>query len=194
MEAYLKYYDILEITPDATLKEIRKSYFYLKELYSGEAIEIAALYEDFSTELRSDYLVRLDEAYENLVELAENNRITPKQQNVTINDELRLWIDGIDCFTGEQLRCIRERMGVDYKAMFTVTRIQPQFLENIEKEYFEAFQAEIYLRSYLIEYTRFLLLDTNKVLADYMPRYRSWSANRAGKSVGAVSDLLSKMA
>lgn len=177
MEAYLKYFDILELPQEATIEDIRRNYFYLKTLYSGDSIEITALNADFSQELRQDYLSRLDDAHEKLKALLENKKPAAVLPVVSMDDELCRTIKGINCFSGTALRSIRERLGVELKEMFDVTRIQPQYLEDIENERFDSFRAEVYLRSYLVEYTRFLSLDTRKVLADYMPRYRAWAAN-----------------
>jgi len=177
MEAYLKYYDLLELPLEATIEEIRKNYSDLKALYSGESIEIKALNTDFSRELQQDFLFRLDDAYAQLALLLENKRPAVIKTAVTIDDGLRDWIKNINCFTGTALRNIRERMGVDLKDIFAASRIQPQYLEDIENEQFGSFRAEVYVRSYLIEYTRFLSLDTRKVLADYLPRYRKFQGH-----------------
>jgi len=177
MEAYLKYYDLLELPPEATIEEIRKNYSDLKALYSGESIEIKALNTDFSRELQQDFLFRLDDAYAQLTLLLESKRPAVTNTAVTMDDGLRDWIKSINCFTGAALRNIRERMGVDLKDIFAATRIQPQYLEDIENDKFGSFRAEVYLRSYLIEYTRFLSLDTQKVLADYLPRYRKFQGH-----------------
>lgn len=174
MEAYLKYYDLFELSPEATIEEIHRNYAYLKTLYSGDSIEIRALNADFSQEMQQDYLFRLDEAYEKLNLLLENKKPAVTNKTVIMDDELSDWIKSINCFTGLVLKKIRERMGVDLKDIFAVSRIQPQYLEDIENEQFSSFRAEVYLRSYLIEYTRFLSLDTQKVLADYLPRYRKF--------------------
>lgn len=178
MEACHKYFDLLELTPEASAEDIRKSYLRLKNLYSGDSIEIAALNSDYSLELRQEFLSRLDDAYEKLCMRPENDKQAMVQRSVSMDDELCTWVKGLNCFTGAALRTIRERMGVDLKSIFAVTRIQTQYLEDLENERFDSFRAEVYLRSYLIEYTRFLSLDTPKVLADYLPRYRAWAENR----------------
>jgi hypothetical protein len=172
MEACQKYYDLFELSPDATIDEIRKHYSYLKSLYSGDAIEIAALNTDYTQNLQQDYLSRLDDAYEQLQQALENKKPAVAKQVAVIDDGLRDWIKSITCFTGDTLRAIRVRMGIELHDIFTVSRIQPHYLEDIENEQFSSFRAEVFLRSYLIEYTRFLSLDTQKVLADYLPRYR----------------------
>lgn len=177
MEAYQKFYDLLDLPPEATIEEIRKKYSDLKVLYSGDSIEITALNADFSPELQQDFLSRLDDAYEKLTLLLENKRPAAPKKTAIMDDELSDWIKNISCFTGGVLRNIRERMGVDLKDIFAVSRIQPQYLDDIENEQFGSFRAEVYLRSYIIEYTRFLSLDTQKVLADYLPRYRKFQGH-----------------
>lgn len=177
MEGYRKYFDLLELPPEATIEDIRRNYSYLKTLYSGDSIEIAALNTDFSQELRQDYLSRLDDAHEKLGTLLENKKPAVALPAVSMDDELRRSIECINCYSGAALRSVRERMGVELREMFDITRIQPRYLEDIESERFDSFRAEVYLRSYLVEYTRFLSLDTRRVLADYMPRYRAWAAD-----------------
>jgi hypothetical protein len=174
MEAFLKYFDLFELTPEATIEEIHRNYASLKALYSGESIEIKALNTDYSQELQQDYLSRLDDAYEQLKLLLENKRPAVTKKTVVMDDGICDWIKSITCFTGAVLRNVRERMGVDLNDIFAVSRIQLRYLEDIENEQFGSFRAEVYLRSYIIEYTRFLSLDTQKVLADYLPRYRKF--------------------
>ena len=169
------YYDLLELPPDADIADIQKSYRYLKNLYSGDSIEIIALNDDFSQELRQDYLARLDNAYEQLSELLKGNKPVAVVHPVTMDNELQSWIDDFKCLTGATLRSIRERVGIELKDIFAATRIQPQYLDDIENEAFSTFRAEVFLRSYLVEYSRFLALDPQRVLADYMPRYRTWA-------------------
>lgn len=194
MEEYLRYFDLLELTPEATTKEIYDSYCHLKSLYSGDSIVISALNQDFTDELRDDYLSRLDEAYEKLSLRIENNIPAAKLQVITMDDELRSWVESIDCFTGAALKSVRERAGVDLKDISAVTRIQTKHLQNIEDEVFGVFHAEIYLRSFLVEYSNFLRLDTQKVLNDFLPRYRAWAVTRQGRGFGDAVTWLTKMA
>ena len=179
MEAYLKYFDLLELSPEATIEDIRKNYSDLKALYTGDSIEITALNGDYSPELLNDYLFRLDDAYEKLKLLLETQKPVVIKKAIIMDEGMADWIRSINCFTGVALRTIRERMGVDLKSIFAATRIQPQYLEDIENENFRTFRAEVYLRSYIVEYTRFLSLDTQKVLDDYLPRYRKFHGQNA---------------
>jgi curved DNA-binding protein CbpA len=194
MDNYRNYFDLLELPQDAVIEDIRTNYRYLKNFYSSDSLEITALNGDFTQELAQDYLSRLDEAYEKLCELLKNKKPAVVPQAPNMDEELSQWIKDIDRFSGAALRSIRERLGVDLKDMYAVTRIQPQFLEDIENEVFESIRAEAYLRSYIVEYTRFLSLDTQRVLADYIPRYRSWAAKRQVHSIRDADNLLTKIA
>jgi len=175
MEECDQYFELLELTPEASLDDIRRRYRYLKTLYGGDSIEIRALHDDFSQELWTDYLARLDRAFEKLNALTEKNKaVAAAPVRKELDQELRSWIGQIGCFDGAALRAVRERLQVDLQSIFTVTRIKLNFLEAIEQETFDEFPAEVYLRSYLIEYSRFLGLDSQRVLMDYLPRYRQW--------------------
>jgi hypothetical protein len=178
MEEYDACFELLELTSESSLEDIRKRYRYLKKLYSGDSIEIRALNDDFSQDIKEDYLTRLDKAFEKLSELSEKNNPLAKRHGADMDTEMRLRVSQIESFTGAALKSIRERMNVDLTDIFTITRIQPHFLDAIECEEFGSFQAEVYLRSYLIEYTRFFSLDTQRVLSDYLPRYRDWIAQQ----------------
>lgn len=177
MEEYNQYFELLELTPEASLEEIRRRYRYLKTLYAGDSIEIRALHDDFSQELLADYLQRLDRAYEALHAVREKSKVVAATAARRVPDQAAQdWMASIVCFDGATLKAVRERLGVELQAIFTVTRIQQRFLEDIEAESFASFPAEVYLRSYLIEYSRFLGLESARVLGDYLPRYRAWHA------------------
>jgi len=193
METHRKYFALLELPPTATIKEVRNKYRYLKNLYSSDSIEILALNEDFSPELREEFLSRLDDAYEKLILLLEDEKPSQRQQDIKMDDETRLWIEQISCFDGAALRAVRERLGVDLKDMFIVTRIQVHHLQEIETEIFDFFRAEVYLRSFIVEYARFFSLDPQRVLADYMPRYQSWASSSERPSLDDVPDMLAMM-
>lgn len=178
MDELERCYALLELTPDASIDDIRRSYRNLKSLYSGDSIEIRALKEDYLQEMREEYLARLEDAFEKLNALPEKNRMLDIAPVKTVDEGLKNWVAQFDCFSGAVLRSIRERMNIDLKTMFEVTRIQIQYLEDIENERFASFRAEVYLRSYLIEYARFLALDTKKVLDDYLGLYRQGMASQ----------------
>jgi len=70
-EEFQKYLEMLELDPDASLAEIKKSYLHLKRLYSTESIVISPIADEFPEEKRRDILHQIEEAYANLLALLE---------------------------------------------------------------------------------------------------------------------------
>ena len=70
-EEYQKYLKILELDPDATLTEIKKSYLHLKRLYSEDSIAISPISEEFTQERRRRILSQIEEAYHGLLAILE---------------------------------------------------------------------------------------------------------------------------
>lgn len=181
MEECDQYFELLELDPDASLDAIRRRYRYLKTLYGSDSIEIRALNGECYDEVRADYLERLDRAFAVLNSLTSKNKAVAAAPPGRCQDDEHLrWVGQLGCLDGPSLRAVRERLQIDLKTIFSSTRIQPHLLEALEAEDFNSFTAEVYLRSYLIEYSRSLGLDSSKVLNDYLPRYRQWLAARKG--------------
>ncbi len=70
-EEYHKYLEILELGPDASLVEIKKSYLHLKRLYSTDSIVISPIAEEFPEEKRKEILQQIEGAYTKLLSLLE---------------------------------------------------------------------------------------------------------------------------
>lgn len=74
-------------------------------------------------------------------------------------------------FRGSILKIIRERRGLSMDLIADKTKININYLENIEAEKYHQLPAEVFLKSYLSQYARFLGLDAKKVVEDYMRFY-----------------------
>lgn len=83
-EEYHKYLKILELNPNATLTEIKRSYTHLKRLYSADSIVISPIAEEFSEEKREEILIQIEEAYNSLLTLLEkeNKNIQKKEKKI----------------------------------------------------------------------------------------------------------------
>ncbi len=79
--------------------------------------------------------------------------------------------EGVE-FRGSILKIIRERRGVSMDLVAEKTKININYLENIEAEKYHQLPAEVFLKSYLSQYARFLGLDAKKVVEDYMRFYK----------------------
>jgi len=82
-------------------------------------------------------------------------------------------------YNGPNLAEIRKRCGITLKAIWEETKIPINTLENIEIENYEALPPEVYTRSFVSTYAKFLSLDPKKALKDYMERYYVWKADNA---------------
>ncbi|MBI1810736.1 MAG: helix-turn-helix domain-containing protein [Nitrospirae bacterium] len=176
IEDYKKYFEALELSPDAQLSEVRNSYLNLKSLYSNDSIVTSAIAYELSEEKRHDILEQVEEAYTKLIDFFENKGSNPsgsKKPSFVVGEELKQYMSGMTSFSGESLREIREKLGVNLKDMAVFTKIRKQYFEDIEREKFSSLPAEVYLKGYIMEYARYLSLDPVKVANDYIGRYRA---------------------
>jgi lipopolysaccharide export system ATP-binding protein len=83
-EEYHKYLEILELGPDASLVEIKKSYLHLKRLYSTDSIVISPIAEEFPEEKRKEILQQIEGAYTKLLSLLEkeDRKILKKEKKI----------------------------------------------------------------------------------------------------------------
>jgi len=68
---------------------------------------------------------------------------------------------------GDKLKREREIKGLSYEKISEELKIQPKFLEALEKEDFKQFPAETYLKSFLKTYSEYLGLDSTEILNLY---------------------------
>jgi flagellar biosynthesis protein FlhG len=179
-----KYYDILELPPDAPFAEVRKKYLYLSAFYMGDSMELAALNGDAPYHRRQIILAELQDAYNKMKDIL--GREEPAQQpsespKVSVSDSMKDYLNGITAYSGPILKEIREKMAIDLGGMANATKVQKRYLEEIEAEQFVRIPAEVYLRGYVIEYARYLSLDHQKVAEDYMKRYRKFRSSSEEK-------------
>jgi hypothetical protein len=166
-EEYSKYFEILELSTDSSLTEVRKAYLHLKDLYSKASIVTLAVENETSEDLNKQILLQVEDAYINLLSLYKEEGRTPER-------DIKNIVSGVTIFNGPALREIRERLSIDLRDVSLVTKIQIQHLENIELEKYEALPVEVYIRGYVEGYARYLSLDPKKVADDYMSEYYVW--------------------
>ena len=174
-----RYLEILELSPNASLSEIRSSYLYLRALYSSDSIVTAAIAHEFPENDRQAILKQIEEAYLKLAEFFKNKAAAQeyKERPPVANSNIKDFLANITTFSGPTLQTIRERLMVELKDIANFTKIRKQYFENIELERFEALPTEVYLRGYVVEYARYLSLDPARVADDYLARYRAWKAS-----------------
>jgi len=173
---YNKYFEILELSPDATLPEIRKAYLFLKDLYSKESIATIPVDDDIPEGRKEEILIQIEDAYHRLLkffkEEAEKSRQIKKPLLPAEGSEKEL--PEIANFSGQTLKQIRKNLNIDLLEIALTTKIQVEHLENLENENYVDLPPEVYIRGFILSYAKALSLDSKKVADDYMYRYTVW--------------------
>lgn len=78
-----------------------------------------------------------------------------------------------DTGIGRALRAARLRRGKSLEEASRDTRVKRETLEALEEETFESLQGDVYVRSFLRSYAKYLGLDPEKVIRFYEAMYRS---------------------
>jgi len=178
------YYEILEISPMATAKEIQKAYERAKETYHADSLAVYSLLTEQEVGEIQDiveeaYRVLMDESLrkkydhshiqisgdqqgENRMEVRES----PQEPALSFTELSFKSVE--ENFRGRILRQIRERMGIDLKAVSAETRISMKILELIEEEAVDKLPPLVYLKGFLRGYAKSLGLDPLKVVEDYV--------------------------
>ena len=79
-------------------------------------------------------------------------------------------------FSGEQLRSVREALGLSLAEVAQRTRIRPKQLESIEAEAFDKLPQRVFVRGFVMAYARELKLDPERVWASYGKRWETATA------------------
>jgi flagellar biosynthesis protein FlhG len=175
-----KYFDILEISPDSSILEIRNAYMRLKKLYSSDSVVLSPIEDEFSMKERQKILQQVEDAYRKLMENFKDRpgmRSDHKGPVVPDNEPPEEGTEK-ESYSGPILKQIREKMGIQLFEVSLDTKIRMELLEYIEQEKFDSLPPEVYLKGHLINYANYLLLDSKKVADDYVSRYRAWKQKK----------------
>lgn len=83
-----------------------------------------------------------------------------------------------DRMDGGYLRAVRELRGVSLEKLSQTLKITQTQLECIETHRFEKLPAPVYLRGFLLSYARFVGIDGNRLVRDYMVIREAWEGGR----------------
>ena len=172
------FYELLEISPDASPDHVAKAYALAKRHFGGASL---GSYSLFDSAERTEILARLEEAWRTLsdrdrrarydrdvlgrvteVDAAVNVRPAPIPSTsagpaLTITD-----------VTGAALRARRESIGVPLQEIARDTRISIAYLQFIEEDHIKGLPHDAYLRGYLVQYAKALGLDPHTVADGYI--------------------------
>lgn len=177
----LQYYEILGVSPSATLEEIEVAYIKARQIYSPENPEFATSFgEEEATELRS----WVEEAYNILVKKLKNQtqfiqtlqkaEKTPFQferEDGLINSELETELLKTNFYDGLLLKKIRLKKNVSLNYISNKTCIGVHHLIAIEANDFDSLPAAVFVRSYVKQIAQILELNSKEVCESYMKLY-----------------------
>ncbi|NWG03101.1 MAG: helix-turn-helix domain-containing protein [Syntrophaceae bacterium] len=180
------YYEILEISPTASDKEIQRAYEHAKETFHADSL---AVYSLFSEEEVKEIQSAIEEAYRVLMDGVLRKSYDQShfqsvggalpEKPLEVQGDIRekrpsLSFTGIsfqpdeELYRGKTLKQIRERMGVELPLISKETKISLKVLEWIEEEALEKLPALVYLKGFLKGYAQSLGLNPQKVVEGYL--------------------------
>lgn len=175
-EDHKRYFEILEINPGASFREIENAYLHLKKLYSTDSIVISPIADEFSKKRKKEILKQIEEAYIKLKGLlkSENSKSIYHEEFLASDNDAEVEKADSISFSGPVLRKIRKKLGIQLFEIRLNTKIRLEILKNIELEKFDNLPQEVYLKGLIRSYASCLLLNPEKVVDDYIRRYREW--------------------
>ena len=182
------YYEILEVAPDATSREIQQAYERAKETYQNDSVAVYSLFSEKEMEkiqavIEEAHRVLMDETSRrnyDQTHFSSLNLKWPRSEKIPETPESpmekktylpfsEISVDlGEGPYRGKMLKQIREKMGVDLKTISMETRISFKILERIEEENVGQLPPQVYLKGFLKGYAQCLGLDPRKVIEDYL--------------------------
>lgn len=161
-----KYYETLELNPNASFSEIKSAYFHLKKLYSSQSPVLSVMMTDISEARSERLLAQIEEAYTTLKEYYSTKKT--EKERVTRDRVMRKNIPEFEVFSGNALKLTREVLGVRLEEIALATGIPLNHLKNVEMERFDLLPPGGYIRIYVTKYAEYLSLDSKRVTTDYM--------------------------
>ncbi len=162
---YKKYFETLELDENATFIEVTRAYRFLKKLYSKDNFfAVAYALEDFSSERQEQIIREIDDAYYKLKEYFLLIKQEKKKELPKVNMSTP--------FSGAVFKKLRKEMAISVKEISAQTNIRKTYLRAIEDEDFNSLPPAVYTRGFVKAYAEFLGLPAEKVVNDYMKRFK----------------------
>lgn len=182
------YYEILEVSPDATSREIQQAYEHTKETFQNDSVAIYSLFSEkemkkIQAMIEEAYRVLMDETLRKEYDQSHLSSLSlkwPKSEKLPEAPESpmgkktylpfsEISVDiGEGPYHGKMLKQIRERMGIELRSIAMETKITVKILELIEEEAFDRLPTQVYLKGFLKGFAQCLGLDPKKVIEDYL--------------------------
>ncbi len=180
------YYEILEVSPTATTKDIQRAYEHAKETFHTDSMAVYSLFtekevREIEEAIEEAYQVLMDESSrksydrthseavgEHQLERPSETPVASREKKTSLSFTELSFNAQMDRYGGKELKQLRERMGIELQTVAKETKISLKILESLEEENFEKLPALVYLKGFLKSYAQSLGLDPQKVVEGYL--------------------------
>ncbi len=180
------YYEILEVSPTATTKEIQMAYEHAKETFHADSMAVYSLFsekevKEIEEAVEEAYRVLMDESSrksydqthsrtvrEQSLEKPSEAEVALREKRVPLSFTDLSFNAEVEHYRGKELKQVREKIGLELHTVSNETRISLKILESLEEEKFEKLPALVYLKGFLKSYAQCLGLDPQKVVEGYL--------------------------
>lgn len=195
------YYEVLELPTNAAQHEVTTAYDRAKRTYSGENPAIYTVFTDVEARellglieeaysilgnktLRSIYDQRLlsnsysveDLSYGSILGASKQYFPEPKQQQqkpqYQKDESLEKEIIDRKDWDGTFLKRVREYKGQSVERLSEKTKINPFYIQAIEKMDAKSLPAPVFIRGYIVQIAKELALNEKKVADSYMALFK----------------------
>ncbi|MFZ5875539.1 MAG: helix-turn-helix domain-containing protein [Nitrospirota bacterium] len=176
------FYEVLEVSPDASPEQLARAYALAKRHFSGASL---GSYSLFDSAERTEVLARIEDAWRTLSNREQRARYdrevlgrapAPAGPDPTSSPPASASAPAVSSapslalteVTGAALRARRESIGVPLQEIARNTRISIAYLQFIEEDHVKGLPHDAYLRGYLTQYAKAVGLDPHTVAEGYV--------------------------
>jgi hypothetical protein len=163
---FKRFYEILEVEPDAPFSQVKNNYLLLKEIYKDAETCYAALDEGMNDTRREQILADLDTAYKVLKE--SHSRLESSHSPSEKPEPPAQPLPEFEVISGMALRVIRQMLKYEYEPLARATGISVNNIRNIEMERFDQLPPPAYVKVMVMALAKELGLDPAKAAQDYI--------------------------
>jgi len=180
------YYEILEVSPTATTKEIQRAYEHAKETFHADSMAVYSLFsekevKEIEEAVEEAYRVLIDESSrksydqthsrtmgEQPLEKPYEAHVGSREKKAPLSFTDLSFNAEVEHYRGRELKQVREKIGLELQTVSKETKISLKILESLEEENFEKLPPLVYLKGFLRSYAQCLGLDPQKVIEGYL--------------------------
>ena len=175
----------------AILGKIEKAFLTLiddekRNAYDKSLVDVGEIPEDLLTAKERQKAIPLFQV--NTAMTKDNNlaRIRKKIQEKGTGKLASVMLNR-DFISGQDLKNLRESLGIELEEVFEATKISPTALEAIERDDITNLPPKIYLKSFLKSYAEVLQLDAKQLVEGYVKNMEKSSNTEDGINRGFMT-------